>query len=383
MSDRWFSSVPTQTNPNRAFSLCGTSLGRSSTDRWGSISLTRTRCGMRCRRAELGHLLPRSLEERKVSHRAHVSAARRGEGRGGVRGDSELSAFFAHAAAGTLPAFSYLEPVWGYGQGTPDGFLGRQGTDYHPPTWLGPGEALLNQVYEALSERGTLGEDAARDHVRRARRHLRSCRPGLGRGAARCAYRARTASRSTATASGCRPSSPRRTLPRARCFRAPADSPHPFDHCSLIATILEVAGRRSRAAGLGNRVAVAPTFESALDGHERSDIPTVQVPPAMPARTMASLASSPPPASRWWTSSPAWTRAGGRRDPEVVSETCRAGRRSGLPEAHLLEQGSEALVGAERIEPRIDLQRDQIERIGRRGPWRAIEIRCRRPPSAK
>src|SRR3546814_9623534 len=28
VSDRWFSSVPTQTNPNRAFSLCGTSLGR-------------------------------------------------------------------------------------------------------------------------------------------------------------------------------------------------------------------------------------------------------------------------------------------------------------------------------------------------------------------
>ncbi|MEK6280394.1 MAG: alkaline phosphatase family protein [Acidobacteriota bacterium] len=27
-SDMWFSSVPTQTNPNRAFSLCGTSLGR-------------------------------------------------------------------------------------------------------------------------------------------------------------------------------------------------------------------------------------------------------------------------------------------------------------------------------------------------------------------
>lgn len=28
VSDRWFSSVPTQTNPNRAFAHCGTSLGR-------------------------------------------------------------------------------------------------------------------------------------------------------------------------------------------------------------------------------------------------------------------------------------------------------------------------------------------------------------------
>lgn len=27
VSDAWFSSVPTETNPNRAFSLCGTSLG--------------------------------------------------------------------------------------------------------------------------------------------------------------------------------------------------------------------------------------------------------------------------------------------------------------------------------------------------------------------
>ncbi|MCG8436296.1 MAG: alkaline phosphatase family protein, partial [Gammaproteobacteria bacterium] len=30
VSDRWFCSVPSQTNPNRAFSLCGTSLGRES-----------------------------------------------------------------------------------------------------------------------------------------------------------------------------------------------------------------------------------------------------------------------------------------------------------------------------------------------------------------
>ena len=56
-------------------------------------------------------------------------------------------------------------------------------------------------------------------------------------------------------------------------FRAPADSPHPFDHCSLIATILKWQGVDPATAGLGARVAVAPTFETALNDTARNDIP--------------------------------------------------------------------------------------------------------------
>jgi phospholipase C len=36
VSDAWHSSVPTQTNPNRAFSLCGTSLGRTD-NTWDAV----------------------------------------------------------------------------------------------------------------------------------------------------------------------------------------------------------------------------------------------------------------------------------------------------------------------------------------------------------
>jgi hypothetical protein len=47
-------------------------------------------------------------------------------------------------------------------------------------------------------------------------------------------------------------------------FRAPADAGHDFDHTSLLATLLKWADVDPESAELGRRVAVAPTFESAL-----------------------------------------------------------------------------------------------------------------------
>ena len=60
-----------------------------------------------------------------------------------------------------MPRFTYLEPKWGYGAGYRDGsgflcgklgnlIIGTQGNDYHPPTWMGPGEAFVSEVYSAL-----------------------------------------------------------------------------------------------------------------------------------------------------------------------------------------------------------------------------------------
>jgi phospholipase C len=178
-----------------------------------------------------------------------------------------------------VPAFSYLEPAWGYGEGTPDGFVGRQGTDYHPPTWLGPGEAFLNDVYEALSGNAALWakmllvvtfdeHGGLYDHVD----------PGWGAvqpdahvgpdGFAFDRYGVRVP---TILASP--------WVPAGTVFRAPAGSPHPFDHCSLIATIFRWQGVDPASAGLGQRVAVAPTFEAALTGTARSDVPRFTLPP--------------------------------------------------------------------------------------------------------
>ena len=53
-------------------------------------------------------------------------------------------------------------------------------------------------------------------------------------------------------------------IPEGTVFRAPKESPHPYEHTSLIAGILRWQGVDPATAGLGKRVAVAPTFESVL-----------------------------------------------------------------------------------------------------------------------
>jgi phospholipase C len=67
-------------------------------------------------------------------------------------------------------------------------------------------------------------------------------------------------------------------IPAGTVFRAPQESSHPFDHTSLIATILKWKGVDPANAGLGTRVKFAPTFESALGDEPRSDVPHFTVP---------------------------------------------------------------------------------------------------------
>ena len=51
-----------------------------------------------------------------------------------------------------------------------------------------------------------------------------------------------------------------------------------YDHTSLIATILKWLGINPKNAGLGNRVANAPTFEGALSDELRKDVPQYNLP---------------------------------------------------------------------------------------------------------
>src|SRR5262245_20688910 len=279
VSDRWFSSVPTQTNPNRAFAHCGTSLGRTvngelSTDQfdtdtiwnalppdvsWGVYFQDIWTAG-KC----FTHFsFPRIDKAKAAAASAEIAP---------------LAQFYAHAKAGTLPAFSFLEPAWGYGEGTPDGFVGRQGNDYHPPTWIGPGEAFIADVYNALSSNPALWattllvitfdeHGGIYDHVD----------PGWGAikpdgysgpdGFQFDRYGVRVPMILASP-----------WIPAGTVFRAPSISAHPFDHCSLIATILKWQGVDPAGAGLGLRVAAAPTFEAVLSDTTRSDVPQISVP---------------------------------------------------------------------------------------------------------
>jgi phospholipase C len=128
--DLWFSSVPTETLPNRAFACTGTSQGHMD-DR------TRTFTSP----SIFGLLGSRGLTWANYGYSAEpltrnmFSDIRSAPGGGFGR----FADFQAAAAAGTLPAFTFLEPSWG-----------SQGNSQHPPYNVALGERLIYDVYQAL-----------------------------------------------------------------------------------------------------------------------------------------------------------------------------------------------------------------------------------------
>jgi phospholipase C len=110
VSDRWFCSVPSETNPNRPYSILGTSQGRESNLHWNSeetfqlptlfnaITATRT-WGLYFSDQWVG-----SQPYTEYTFQ-NIAQAPNGEIAG-------LATFFSRAQAGRLPAFTYLEPIW-------------------------------------------------------------------------------------------------------------------------------------------------------------------------------------------------------------------------------------------------------------------------------
>ena len=157
VSDRWFASVPTQTDANRAFSICGTSLGgvdNGTPATYDAPTLFNALAGQRSfgiywQYHGLGSGDPWTGSCYTVDLFPRIQQAIHPE-RGVVQ---PYTAFLDALAAGEdIPQFCYIEPFWGVGKGYPTGhdFIGVQGNDYHPPTWIGPAEADLNTLYRAL-----------------------------------------------------------------------------------------------------------------------------------------------------------------------------------------------------------------------------------------
>ena len=152
VSDLWYSSIPTQTNCNRAFANCGTSEGRTdnqgffgegkpfdSATIWNAMEadnnkswrvyyidtyppLTGTKCYTQ-------HMFP------KVGDTGHDCHFRK------------FGHFADDIAGGDLPAYTFIEPKWTYKFGS----FGQQGNDYHPPGGTTPGELFLKDIYLALT----------------------------------------------------------------------------------------------------------------------------------------------------------------------------------------------------------------------------------------
>jgi phospholipase C len=297
VSDAWFSSVPTETTPNRAFSICGTSLGRLDDGEadWDFYPQYNART--------LWEALPDDISWAIYYHEIWTKGQcytqwtfpflSNAKGPGDdILPISYKTGFYEKARAGKLPNFTFLEPAWGYGYGKADGsgfdcptqfsaWPGQQGNDYHPPTWLGPGEAFVNNVYTALTANSeawkktlliiTFDEHGGTyDHVDPG--WNKNIEPGDGLygpdGFRFDRYGVRVPTLLISP-----------WIPEGTVFRSSdPDTTLKYDHTSLIATLLKWRGVDPKTAKLKNRVANAPTFEGVLADQLRADVPQYTVP---------------------------------------------------------------------------------------------------------
>ncbi len=278
--DRWFSSVPTQTNANRAFSLAGTSNGLVDngflTTNPVSEKLADDRFDVRTIWNVLHDNGKSSVSDWGVYWKNGYPTPLSGPYTRNVFPQltdavadghfHPMDEFFESAKAGTLPTFSYIEPSWG---GYVFGHASVLGTDYHPPGDVTPGEHMLAQIYSALSSNPeswaktllliTFDEHGGTyDHVQPG-----PATPPWG-------------------------DNPNPVLPKGKQYsfqfdrfgvRVPAilvsplidektvfrsTTSVPYDHTSMIATVLEwmLPGTTRESWGLGERVNNAPTFDN-------------------------------------------------------------------------------------------------------------------------
>lgn len=290
-SDAWFSSAPTQTDPNRAFAICGTSNGFETNDDFHSpLSTTPTIFNLLAIGDKTSGIywvddggVVAGSPAGKPYTPYWFPLAERAPGItlatvGNLANPASTPGTFASSlAAGTLPHFSFLEPSWGGGFGG----LVFQGTDYHPPAYVGPGEAQLNTLYEALKASPqwpnmlfiiTFDEHGGLyDHVPPPGTVPPA--PGMrgrsGFGFDRLGVRVPTILVSP-------------FAPEGMVFRASSSAGEgpAYDHTSFVATLLKWAGIDPASAGMGDRVASAPTFEDVLASTPRpvSSFPVLTTP---------------------------------------------------------------------------------------------------------
>lgn len=280
VSDYWFSSVPTQTNVNRAFSVCGTSLGQ--TDNHGplkgfipdpfptpSIWDTLSEHGKGSTSDWMVYYQAKLFWTSVYSERAfripdpdrHVAP---------------IDDFFAAVDAKSLPTFSYLEPAW------LGAHIGNNGNSYHPPAQVVPGEKFLKRLYESLTANSDVWDKTllmvtfdehggTYDHIP----PLWDAEPPWGKGNPppkdiklehgfgfdRFGVRVPTILASP-------------WIDERVVFRSTTHVP--YDHTSMAATVLTWMGIPSHEWGLGARVTAAPTFEGVLTrSSPRRDAPSV------------------------------------------------------------------------------------------------------------
>jgi phospholipase C len=283
VSDRWFCSVPSQTNPNRAYSLCGTSLGRESNLRLDAEEQfqTNTIFNVLSGAGKSWGLYFTDIWQQNQSYTQYTFPWINKVLSNGEIGS--IQQFQHRAAAGTLPAFTYLEPKWGYGKGS----LFVQGTDYHPPTHVLPGDHFLGQIYTAVRNSPqwkqtlfivTFDEHGGTyDHVGS---HWGAINPDGLKGKSGFDFNLFGVRVPTLLISP--------FIRNSTVFRAPEGSRFPFDHTSFLNTLVQWAGVDPVSANLCKRVPAAPSFDGVLASQHVNDTRLVfsADPPSTPPPTV-------------------------------------------------------------------------------------------------
>jgi phospholipase C len=274
LSDAWYSSVPTQTNANRAFSICGTSMGLVDNGFRTTNPVHQWLADDRFPTETLWNVLERNGQHDwtifwqvayppLISQMPYTRRIFPMIDEYVANADSHfapIDRFFSLAEAGKLPTYSYIEPQWG---GAVLGVVAN-GNDYHPPADTTVGEHFLRRLFDSMTANAeawsktlfviTCDEHGGTyDHVA----------PPWGAappwGGGRPAYPLeknfqfdRFGVRIPTLVIS--PLIGTRTV-----FRSPTSVP--FDHTSTIATVLDFFQVDKRVWNLGARTAAAPTFD--------------------------------------------------------------------------------------------------------------------------
>jgi len=294
VSDGWFASVPSQTFPNRAFAVAGTSLGYVDNSARGTPAFpTPSVFGKLDDAGQTWKIYGYSGEPLTAQDFPDTVTP-------GPNGEvvSGFARFRSDAANGELAAFSYIEPEWAtYPRSTTPPASAQADdehnyhieNDQHPVSNLAVGERLLYDVYQALRSNGPAWEKTLLiitydehggnyDHVP----------PPTGAIAPDAAI---GPSGFDFTRFGVRvPAvlvSP--LIPEGTILHAPTVGP-PFDHTSIIATLRARFG----IGPLGNRDAAAPDVGSVLTLQTpRTDDPLASITPPTAADPVLQAGSPP------------------------------------------------------------------------------------------
>jgi phospholipase C len=292
--DRWFASVPTQTFPNRAFAVAGTSLGYTDNSAHGVPAFNTA--SVFGKLADAGQTWTiYGYSNRPLTANDFPDTVQPGPG---CKVESGFEQFQSNVASGQLAAFSYIEPEWATypSRHAPPGTADADDehnfqveNDQHPVSNLAVGEKLIYDVYAALTSNQAVWEKSLLiitydehggnyDHVPP---ETGATPPDDIVGASGFDF-TRFGVRVPAVIV-----SP--LIPAGTIFRAPAGSP-PYDHTSIIATLRA----RFNLGALGARDAIAPHLGPVLTlSNPRDDDPLKGVTPPTAADPVLQAGSAP------------------------------------------------------------------------------------------